>query len=84
MMNAYMEEKKALIEERLSQLVHTDVEPFSKLYEAMNYSLMAGGKRIRPILFLAALDALGKDWHSYVDIACALECVHTYSLIHDD
>lgn len=84
MMKSYMEEKKSRIEERLSQLVHTDVKPFSTLYESMNYSLMAGGKRIRPILFLAVLDALGTDWQSYLDIACALECVHTYSLIHDD
>ena len=55
MMKSYMEEKKSRIEERLSQLVHTDVKPFSTLYESMNYSLMAGGKRIRPILFLAVL-----------------------------
>ena len=50
----------------------------------MNYSLLAGGKRIRPFLFLTVLDILGVDSGLYIDAACALECVHTYSLIHDD
>lgn len=80
----YMKAKKALIDHRLQELLHTDVPQFAKLYEAMNYSLLAGGKRIRPILLLASLEALGKDSAPYVDLACALECVHTYSLIHDD
>lgn len=80
----YMHDKKELIDQRLAQLVRTDVPQFQHLYESMNYSLLAGGKRIRPILLLAAVEALGKDSSPYVDMACALECVHTYSLIHDD
>jgi geranylgeranyl diphosphate synthase type II len=80
----YVTEKKALIDQRLGELLHTDVPQFTKLYDAMNYSLLAGGKRIRPILMLATLEALGKDTAPYVDVACALECIHSYSLIHDD
>ena len=45
---------------------------------------MAGGKRIRPILMLATIEALGHDAAPYTEMACALECIHTYSLIHDD
>ena len=54
------------------------------LKESIAYSLLAGGKRIRPVLFLAAADALGVDYRQASDFAVALECIHTYSLIHDD
>ena len=54
------------------------------LSEAMRYSVFAGGKRVRPILMLAATDAVGGDGEAVLPAACALECVHTYSLIHDD
>lgn len=80
----YLKERKTIIDARLQQLLVTDVTPFKPLYDAMNYSLMAGGKRIRPILMLAVVEALGKDASAYLDMGCALECVHTYSLIHDD
>ncbi len=80
----YMKEKKSQIDRQLCTLLQTDVPQFSTLYKAMNYSLMAGGKRIRPILLLATLEALGKDSTPYLELACALECVHSYSLIHDD
>ena len=73
-----------MVDQRLTTLLQTDVPQFSRLYESMNYSLLAGGKRLRPVLFLATLEALGKDPEPYLDVACALECVHTYSLIHDD
>ncbi len=56
----------------------------SHLEEAMEYSLMAGGKRLRPILLMAAADAVGGRGDSYVTTGCALEMIHTYSLIHDD
>lgn len=52
--------------------------------EAMNYALLAGGKRLRPLLMLTTIACYGKDYHPYLDIACAIEMVHTYSLIHDD
>ncbi len=54
------------------------------LAEGMRYSLLAGGKRLRPVLFFAALDAFGVDWKKERELALALECIHTYSLIHDD
>ena len=54
------------------------------LSEAMRYSVFAGGKRVRPILLLAAADAVGGDGEAVLPAACALEFVHTYSLIHDD
>ena len=52
--------------------------------EAMRYSLMAGGKRLRPILCLASADAVGGDRSLAMPAACAIELIHTYSLIHDD
>lgn len=58
--------------------------PYGKLQEAMRYSLMAGGKRVRPVLTLAFCEMLGGDWRSALPFACALELIHTYSLIHDD
>jgi len=62
-----------------------DIDPNSKtLYEAMKYSLLAGGKRIRPILFLAAYDLCEKPINQALPFACAIEYIHTYSLIHDD
>ena len=56
----------------------------SGLADAMRYSLLAGGKRLRPVLFLAALDAFCGEWEREGELALALECIHTYSLIHDD
>lgn len=54
------------------------------LHKAMRYSLFAGGKRIRPALCLAAAECCGGTWERAMPLACALECIHTYSLIHDD
>lgn len=58
--------------------------PKSKVKEAMLYSLQAGGKRIRPFIVLQVIRAYDQNYHDYIDIACALEMIHTYSLIHDD
>ena len=58
--------------------------PYHKLQEAMRYSLLSGGKRIRPVLTAAFAQLFGGDWHKAVSLGCALELVHTYSLIHDD
>ena len=55
-----------------------------KIMQAMEYSLMAGGKRLRPILLMAAADASGGNGEKYLQVASALEMIHTYSLIHDD
>lgn len=86
----YLNEQRLLIEGSLEQyMLATDAADgaFAGHIEAMRYSLFAGGKRIRPILCLAAGRAIGKRPDPDSDllpIACALECIHTYSLIHDD
>src|SRR6516162_10712495 len=54
------------------------------IHKAMRYSLFAGGKRMRPALCLAAADACGGDEPQAMPLACAVECIHTYSLVHDD
>ena len=58
--------------------------PQKQLFEAMSYSLLAGGKRLRPILALEFCRICGKDWHDALPFAAAIEMIHTYSLIHDD
>ena len=58
--------------------------PWHRLWEAMGYSVLAGGKRVRPVLTLAVCEALGGQAESALPLGCALELVHTYSLIHDD
>ncbi len=58
--------------------------PAACVAEAMRYSLLAGGKRVRPMLTLAFCALCGEDWHSALPFACGVEMVHTYSLIHDD
>lgn len=73
---------KTMIENKLQELIsHMKEGP---IREAALYSLMAGGKRIRPIFMLSTIKSYGLNEKDYVDIACALEMVHTYSLIHDD
>ena len=59
-------------------------KPYRRLQEAMRYSLLSGGKRVRPVMTLAFCDMLGSQWREALPFACALELVHTYSLIHDD
>jgi len=58
--------------------------PAGTLVDAMRHSLMAGGKRLRPVLVMAAAEACGMPARKVLRAACALECLHTYSLIHDD
>ena len=62
----------------------TAEEPWGDLYESMRYSVLAGGKRIRPVLTLEFARLAGMDWEKALPMACGLELVHTYSLIHDD
>ena len=71
------------VEEYLNGLF-ADKPHWADLYESMRYSLLAGGKRIRPVLTLEFARLAGMDWKKAVPVACALELVHTYSLIHDD
>lgn len=73
-----------LVEGELSKQLASLGDIPERLFEAMNYSLTAGGKRLRPVLLLAACDTLGGDVEEALPFACALEMIHTYSLIHDD
>jgi len=74
---------RRLTEDYLQSLFQRNT-PYGRLQEAMRYSLLAGGKRVRPVLTLAFCEALGGDARHAVPLGGALECVHTYSLIHDD
>ncbi|MBU0482320.1 MAG: polyprenyl synthetase family protein [Proteobacteria bacterium] len=83
----YLGEKKKLVEESMEALMYAPrglQEDHARHIEAMGYSLFAGGKRIRPILCLAACSAVGGVEDNAIPAAVSLECIHTYSLIHDD
>ena len=80
----YLEEKKATVDSALERYFPKDGEPSSSLYRAIRHSLFAGGKRIRPIFSIAAFEAVGGKGDRILPLACALEVIHTYSLIHDD
>jgi geranylgeranyl diphosphate synthase type II len=79
----YIEKKSRIVNDALAQMLQNS-QPGETISEAMKYSLMAGGKRIRPVLCLAASEAVGGRPRDAMRAACALEMVHTYSLIHDD
>ncbi len=80
----YLKEKQMMTEAALEKILpEEDLLP-SNLHKAMRYSVFAGGKRIRPILMFAACEAVGGDVEKAVPAACAMELIHTYSLIHDD
>ena len=83
-METYLKEKSRLIEEELDRLVPELETPYQQLLKAARYSLMGKGKRIRPILALATVEALGGNEKQSLSAACALEMIHTYSMIHDD
>lgn len=82
--DALLRDYKAQIEKRLAELLPERAVPHARLSEAMRYSLMAGGKRLRPILTMAFCAASGKNAAEGLDFGCAVEMLHTYSLIHDD
>jgi len=83
-MKEYWQSRRTLVERALQdELDRTDILD-DRLRASMAYSLMAGGKRLRPILLMAAADAIGADGTKFITAACALEMIHTYSLIHDD
>ena len=79
-----LKEYKALIDTKLAEYFRADDMPQAGLFEAMRYSLNAGGKRIRPILVLEFCRITGGDCYKALPVACAIEMLHTYSLIHDD
>lgn len=78
----YYDNQKKIIEDFLQKRIAK--KGISKVDEAMEYSLLAGGKRIRPVLLMATAEALGIKGYNFLPVACGLEMIHTYSLIHDD
>lgn len=82
--NAFLQEKIALVDDSLKGYMEYEEKPQKKIYEAMNYSLFAGGKRLRPVIALMTAQMCGASENNVLPFACALEMIHTYSLIHDD
>ncbi len=83
-LKSYMEERRLRVDQALDQyLAPAEAWP-QRLNESIRYSLFAGGKRLRPVLAIAAAEALGQSETDVMPFACALEMIHTYSLIHDD
>ncbi len=80
----FLKDDAAAINARLQEIYPEGARTYSVLYRAQNYSLLAGGKRIRPALVIETCKMLGGDWRVALDYAAAVEMVHTYSLIHDD
>ena len=84
-MNDYtFDDYKQIVEEHLTDFLPDIDHKSITLFESMKYSLMAGGKRIRPVLLLAACDFCGGKIEEAIPYACAIEYIHTYTLIHDD
>jgi geranylgeranyl diphosphate synthase, type II len=83
-LDRYLKERAALVERALAQVIREPAGSEARLLEAMRYSLLGGGKRLRPILALAACEAVGGAPERAIGFACALEMIHNYSLIHDD
>lgn len=73
-----------LVDSALRECVKIKDNPQKKIYEAMGYSLFAGGKRLRPVIMMMTAKMLGKEPEIVLPFACAIEMIHTYSLIHDD
>ncbi|MFA9423365.1 MAG: polyprenyl synthetase family protein [Sedimentibacter sp.] len=80
----WMSEKIKKIEEHLGTIIKEEENPQKIIYQSMNYSLMSGGKRLRPVLLLGAYEIFQENTDAVIPFACAMEMIHTYSLIHDD
>lgn len=80
----YLKDKSLLIEKQLDLIVPDISSPYQSLFKAARYSLLSGGKRLRPILALATVETLQGSVEKALIPSCALELIHTYSLIHDD
>jgi geranylgeranyl diphosphate synthase type II len=81
---SYLTSRQQLIDRALDRYLPKESVKPATIHKAMRYSLFAGGKRLRPILCLAAAEACGGKIDNALPPACALECIHTYSLVHDD
>jgi geranylgeranyl diphosphate synthase type II len=83
-LDGYLDKRRGTVEKALARHLDACVGAPATLRDAMSYSLLAGGKRLRPILALAAAEAVGGKEEDAIDAGCAVEFIHTYSLIHDD
>lgn len=83
-LKVYLKEQCARVDAALDRFLPKETELPHSVHKAMRYSIFAGGKRVRPILMLAACQAVGGETERAIPAACAMEMIHTYSLIHDD
>jgi geranylgeranyl diphosphate synthase type II len=83
-LHSYLIERAHTIERALADSIPESAGAAARLHEAMRYSALAGGKRLRPVLVLASCEAVGGRAEAAMGLACAVEMIHTYSLIHDD
>ncbi len=83
-LKSYLKERQQWIDAALDRYLPAEDTLPQQLHKAIRYSVFAGGKRIRPILMIAACEAVGGDTARVIPAACAMEMIHTYSLIHDD
>src|SRR5207302_11368256 len=83
-LDAYLKERRQLVDAALDGFLPREDTPPPSVHRAMRYSVLAGGKRLRPILVIAGAEAVGGARERVMPTACALECIHTDSLIHDD
>jgi geranylgeranyl diphosphate synthase type II len=83
-LEAELEDRRRFVEDALDRALPPETAWPETIHRAVRYSLFAGGKRIRPLLVLAAAEAVGGEREAVVPLACAVEMIHTYSLVHDD
>jgi geranylgeranyl diphosphate synthase, type II len=83
-LGTYMAERARAVDEALGRFLPSESSPPETLHKAMRYSVFAGGKRLRPVLVIAGAEAVGGGMDDVMPTACAVEMIHTYSLIHDD
>jgi len=83
-LEAYLETRQDVVDRALDRYLPAQGGPSSEICEAMRYTLFAGGKRLRPVLCMASAEAVGGSAQTVLPVACAIEMIHTYSLIHDD
>src|SRR5262245_56762604 len=83
-LSTYLKRTGTLVDKGLKNFLPSSTKTPKRLHEAMRYSMLAGGKRLRPMLVMAAAEACGGKKEKMLMAACAMEMIHTYSLIHDD
>lgn len=83
-LKSYIKKFQERVDKALEAALHSEDTLPTSLHKAMRYSVFAGGKRIRPVLMMAACEAVGGDIEKVLPAACSMEMIHTYSLIHDD